>query len=261
MDSDKNSTIQPLYTSLKELGLSDIEANLYTVSLRLGPTPISKLAEQTGVTRPNVYKVIESLQKYGLASFYGKEKYARNFMVESPTIILDKLKEKKNSIEYLNNAVAGSMPDLLALYQQGGKDTKIKVLKGREQFVKIFLQTAEEAQNDSSIEFFGSAQDLMVMSGWDIEKIWIKSRLKKNVSVKSLVPKESESMLTTNGESELREVRVYGGKLPFTTAFQLFGKKMILWQPKAPLAILIEDEYLIAMFRSIFYALWDSKAI
>jgi hypothetical protein len=46
-----------------------------------------------------------------------------------------------------------------------------------------------------------------------------------------------------------------------TTAFQLFGKKMILWQPEAPLAILIEDEYLISMFRTIFYSLWEISSI
>jgi uncharacterized protein YndB with AHSA1/START domain len=50
----------------------------------------------------DVYKVIESLRKHELASFYGKEKYARNFIVESPTVVLDKLKKKKDSIEFFN---------------------------------------------------------------------------------------------------------------------------------------------------------------
>jgi hypothetical protein len=41
------------------------------------------------------------------------------------------------------------------------------------------------------------------------------------------------------------------------TSFQLFANKVIIWQPKAPVAILIEDQYVIAMLKSIFDKLWE----
>ncbi len=253
---DKN---KELYTSLKELGLTILETNLYTVSLELGPVSITEISKHLNISRPNVYKVIDGLHKKGLASFYGKEKYARNFMVESPTVVLEKLREKRKSIEELDNQMVHEMPNLLALYQQGGKDTKIKIIKGREQYIKLFLQTAEESQENGVIEFFGSAEDSLELIGVETEKKWIKMRMKKNVYVRSLVPKESEVVLAINQEEELREVKVYEGGIPYITAFELFGKKMIIWQPKAPLAILIEDEYIVNMFRCIFYSLWDAK--
>lgn len=152
------------------------------------------------------------------------------------------------------------MPDLLALYQQGGKDTKVKIIKGREQYIKLFLQTAEESQENGVIEFFGSAEDSLALIGMETEKKWIKMRLKKNVYVRSLVPKESAPFLIKNQEEELRDVKIYNGEIPFVTAFELFGKKMILWQPKSPLAVLIEDEYIVTMFRSIFYSLWNQNS-
>jgi sugar-specific transcriptional regulator TrmB len=259
MVNSENKEESALYTSLKELGLSDPEANLYAVSLKLGPSSISELAKNVNVSRPNVYKIIEGLQMYGLASFYGKEKYARNFMVESPTIVFEKLQAKKESLNRLGHQIVTELPELLALYQQGGKDTKIKILKGREQYVRVFLQTADETANGGVIEFFGSAEDFIGLTGWDTEKIWIKKRIKKNISVKSLVPPGSVAMLKKNQEDELREVRIYSGNFSFSTAFELFGNKMIVWQPVAPLAVLIEDQYIVSMFRSIFYTLWGKS--
>lgn len=38
----------------------------------------------------------------------------------------------------------------------------------------------------------------------------------------------------------------------FTTSFQIFANKAALWQPKAPLAVLIEDENLIQIFKGAF---------
>jgi sugar-specific transcriptional regulator TrmB len=246
-----------IYIALKELGLTEQEVNLYVISLELGPTSITEISKYLNISRPNVYKVIDALEKRGLASFTGTQKYARNFMVESPTVILDKLRDKRSSIEDLDNEMVHEMPSLLALYQQGSKDSKIKVIKGRDEYAKLFIQTADETEEGGVIEFFGSVADFVNLTGWDIDNKWVKMRLKKNISVKSLIPKESEMLLFKNQKEELREVRTYSGEMPFSTAFELFGKKMILWQPKAPMAILIEDEYLVEMLRSIFYTLWN----
>lgn len=81
MESNTENKNKEIYTSLKELGLTALEINLYTISLELGPTSITELSKHLNISRPNVYKVIDGLHKKGLASFYGKEKYARNFMV------------------------------------------------------------------------------------------------------------------------------------------------------------------------------------
>ncbi len=259
MESTKHTHDQELYTSLKELGLTDLEASLYSISLHLGPSSITEISKHLNISRPNVYKVIEGLRKQGLASFDSKEKYKRDFMVDSPATVIEKLREKRKKIEDLDNQMIHVMPNLLALYQQGGKDTTIKIIKGREQYIKLFLQTAEETQENGVIEFFGSAEKFMDLVGFETEKKWVKMRMKKNISVKSLISKENKEILIKNQEQELREVRIYTEEVPFVTAFELFGKKMILWQPEAPLAVLIEDEYIISMFRSIFYSLWNKN--
>ena len=88
---------QNLYTSLKEIGLTESEANLYITSLSLGPTTIASLAEHLHIPRPNVYKVITGLEEHGLAVFSERKRYARTFMGGPPTVVLEKIRQKRES--------------------------------------------------------------------------------------------------------------------------------------------------------------------
>jgi sugar-specific transcriptional regulator TrmB len=253
---NQNEVIQDLYTALKELGLTNLEIGLYTVSLSLGPSPIKTIAQHMKISRPNVYKIIEGLEKHDLALFSKRKKYARNFSVEAPTKVLELLRkkiERQGNIEYELMSV---MPDLLAKYQQSDAPTKIKVYSTPEEFLIIFHQILDEAKEE--IRFFGSAHDFLEFISWNEEKKWIKKRIKKGLFIKSLLlPSEDTEMVKARGDkNELRETRVFQSTTPFVTSFQLFANKAIIWQPKATLAILIEDEYIVTMLKIIFDNLW-----
>jgi len=256
MDKIKQKEVQDsLYTSLKELGLTDLEINLYSVSLLLGPSPISVIAEHLKISRPNVYKIIKTLENHGLAKFSEKGKYSRTFMVESPTLILDKIRTKKAALGQLDHQIVNQLPDLLALYQQGGKETQIKVIQGKEQYLKIFNQSVEESKQ--AMEFFGSAQDFIGFISWQEENNWIKKRIKKGLLIRSLIlPSSDAEALKSTDSKQLRETRILVTPTTFVTSFQLFANKIIIWQPKTPLAILIEDRYIVDMFKAMFYCLW-----
>src|SRR3989338_6675224 len=129
-----------LYESLLELGLTENERHLYVLSLSLGPTTITKLAEHLGIPRPNVYKVIEGLEKHGLAKFSERKNYLRTFMVEPPTAVTEALRKKRSAIAHLDEKVTGMMPSLLAMYGQGELPTAIKVVQGKEGFINLFHQ-------------------------------------------------------------------------------------------------------------------------
>jgi sugar-specific transcriptional regulator TrmB len=252
----ENNHNQNLYTSLEELGLTVQEINLYSISLKLGPSSISEIAKNMQISRPNVYKVIRSLENHGLARFSDKNKYARNFMVESPGIILEKLRAKKKRIEEINNGFISVLPEFLASYHQGESSTKIKVLQGKELYLKTYYQILEEEKRE--IQYFGSAEDFINFISPHEEDRWRKLRIKKNIPIKVLLlPSETSNQIKNLDDSELRQTKILKGFWPFTTSFQLFSNKVIIWQPKAPLAIFIEDQYIIEMLKSMFYKFWE----
>ena len=245
-----------LYSSLKELGLTDMEADLYIASLSLGPSPIATIADQMKVSRPNIYKIIAGLEKHGLVEISKKKKYARSFMVEPPTAVLEELRKKREIISDLDETVASALPDLLALYHQGETSTKIKIIEGKEQFLKSYFTVLSEAKDEA--QFFGSFTDYIGVTSWDEQREWIKKRFTKGIHIKALLLPSSEAeKIKGKDATELRETRILRGAAPFVTFFQLFANKALVWQPKAPLAVLVEDEYIVAMLRSMFDWMWE----
>ncbi|MBI4272580.1 hypothetical protein HY621_01890 [Candidatus Uhrbacteria bacterium] len=256
----KNELKEILYDSLKELGLTENEIALYLVSLSLGPATITTLAKHMAIPRPNVYKVIGGLEKNGLAYFSERKKYTRTFMVESPRVVRDLLKKNKEELARCDQKIVSSLPDLLTLYKQGELPTSIRILQGKEQFLQLFFQIIEEEKCES--QFFGSAHDFIGFISWQEEREWIRQRMQKDIKLRALLlPSEDAQILQATDAKELRETRTLDCVQPFSTSFQLFANKIILWQPKAPLAVLIEDEYITQMFRSMFEKMWDASKV
>lgn len=244
--------------SLEELGLTPHEIDLYLLSLRLGPTPAAKLAEELNITRPNIYKVIVGLEKHGLAKFSDKKGINKNFMVESPTKIVERLRIKKQTIDTFDTRMMETMPDLLALYQQGELPTSIRIFEGANQFQKLFFQTLDEAREE--MQFFGSAKDFRELVPWTEHKTWVERRQRKGLRIKALFLPSEEIKQIQADKDPLREIRYLKDFSPFQTMFQIYANKMVIWQPKAALAVLIEDQYIIAMFKAMFFALWNTSA-
>lgn len=251
----KTEVKKNLYTSLKELGLAESEVSLYITSLVLGPSTIAALAENLAIPRPNVYKGIAGLERHGLAMFSERKRYARTFVVESPTVVLEKLRQKREKVADLDQSLVGTMPDLLALYHQGETPTKIKVFQGREQFVDAFFSVLDEAKDSY---FLGSAADNINLLSWDTENEWLKEKVKRGIRSKALfLPSEEAEILKSKDREQLRETRILKNTSPFVASFHILANKAFIWQPKAQLVILIEDEFIVQMLRSIFEALWS----
>lgn len=247
---------QSLYKPLKELGLTEHEILLYSASLALGPVSIAKLAENTAITRPNVYKLMEGLEKHGLANFSYQKHRKKTFMVEPPTNIAQLIKKKREDLQNLDHQIKSLMPDLLSLYKQGELPSSIQIIEDKAAFEKAHRDILDETKDVS--EFFGSAEDFITFISWQKEKEWIKERLKRKLFIRILsLPGKNAEILNSKDKEELRETRILKTGKPFNSSFQLYGNKVIMWQPNAPLAILISDEYITKMLKSIFYMLWD----
>jgi len=248
-----------LYKSIRELGLTDQEINLYTISLSLGPSPISTLARHIAISRPNVYKLIDGLEKHGLARIYEKGKFSRKFVVEPPTIVLEKIREKKKKMAELDNEVASGLPELLAMYQQGQIPSKIKILQGKEQYINVYKKSLEESKGE--IKYIGAAEEFINFVGMEFDLKWRKERIRKNIFMKILVlPSVVTEQTKVDDAKEKRETRVLEGNWPKEASFLIFANKVVVWQLKTPLSILIEDQYIVEMLKSMFDWMWERSA-
>ncbi|MDO8490332.1 MAG: helix-turn-helix domain-containing protein [bacterium] len=254
----KNELHQNLSGSLKELGLSDSEANLYIISLSIGPASIATLAKHLSISRPNVYKVIMELEKHGLAKYSENKRWGRTFIVEPPAVLVHKVREKRDSLGKMDGFLTSLMPDLNALYHQGETATKIKILEGKD-WVRYWMEMMEQNGKEELI-YFGSIDDFIGYIGWDGLAELTRERMRKGVVLKTLLlPGEKTREIMKRPAEEIRDIRLLDGASPFVTSFQIFLGKVLIWQPKAPLAVLIEDQYIVEMLRSMFNLLWEKS--
>lgn len=244
---------------LVEFGLTEHERNLYSLSLLLGPTSTAALAEHLHITRSNVYKVIAGLEAHGLAQFSAKGGYNKTFTVESPSVVLDLLRKKQERLAQSSKQFIDEIPHLLALYKQGEAATKVKVLQGKSAFLQTFGRVVEEAKDE--VCFFGSFQDFLKYITHDAGLEHIKIRSERGIFSRALLlPDEEAKKVALRDAEELRETRFYQAKKPFVTSFYIFANKVAFWQPKTPVAVLIEDAYIVAMVQDMFDRLWEGAA-
>lgn len=247
-----------LYSSLRELGLTEQETALYALSLAMGPASLAALSKGLGISRPNIYKLIQGLERKGLARFSERKRYARTFVVEPPTTVRELLRKKREALATYDQDIVGALPDLLAMYRQGGAATQVQVLEGRDQFLKLFYQILDEAKGTT--EFLGSAKDFIGFISWAEERRWIAARVRKGIKINALLLASPDTAtLKAKDTAELRETRVLRGVAPFVTGIQLFANKVVLWQPKTPIAIVITDEYIVGMLRALFNSFWQQS--
>lgn len=242
---------------LRELHLAPLDIELYLTSLRLGPVSIATLAAELKVARPNIYKVIASLETHGLASFSEQKGLRKTFSVEPPTKLTELTEARQRAITQQQEELSRAMPDLLALYQQGELPTSIKVFEGATQFERLFFQMLDEAGRE--FQFFGSATDFIEHISKEKHARWMESRKRRGIRVQALFLPDPSAQSIATDQDPLRMVRYLSKATPFVPSFFLFANKLVIWQPKAPLALMIQDQYIVAMMRSMFQLLWEQS--
>ena len=101
--------------SLKRIGLSEAEIKVYLSLLKLGKANVTKLAEESGVHRTNIYSILDKLKEMGLVSYFNEDNKMK-FKVTDVKNLLNYTKESEEAISSL-------IPDLKEI-QETDKEKK-----------------------------------------------------------------------------------------------------------------------------------------
>lgn len=177
-------------------------------------------------------------------------------MVESPKRVRELLQDKQKSVSERDDRVLSAMPDLLAIFHQGELPTNVRIFQGEAEYLDAFFTILEEEKNE--VLFFGSTEDFVGFLSEENRNKWIKLRIEKKIRARTLaLPSKMASELEKRNKEELREIRFLDSN-PFSSSFQVYANKVIIWQPKGPIALLIEDQYIVQMLKAMFEMLWKS---
>lgn len=118
-----------MITSLEQLGLSEKQAKAYLACLRLGPSPVRKIAQETGLNRGTSYDLLRYLMEKGLVSYYHKDKH-KYFVAEDPKNLQELIVDQEEDLEKARQEAEKIIPELKSIYDNAGDKPVVKYYEG-----------------------------------------------------------------------------------------------------------------------------------
>lgn len=230
-------------SSLKEAGLTENEAKIYTALLEIGPKTASTLSKRTGLHRRVIYDTTERLIQKGVIG-YILENNKKVFQATNPKKIMEILKEKEKNLEK-------DMQDMLALFNQEKDKTKHETnfYKGIEGLKAIFEDQIAEKQEILILGASPLAYEML-----DVYFHWFDKRRQENkIKTKIIFAKTDKKY-----HLPLAEIKYLPEKYSSNMSINIYADKVaiVLWKKEKPLAILIKDQEIAEGYKKQFELMW-----
>lgn len=115
--------------TLRQLGFSEKEANIYLYLVNNQPQTAAELARSLGESRTNIYMVLEKLVQRGVIANDDNEP-VRRFAAVDPSSLRNLLKDKQREVILAKQALDTALPDLITSFNLGQQRPGVVYLEG-----------------------------------------------------------------------------------------------------------------------------------
>lgn len=237
---------------LIDAGLEEKEAAVYAAILELGEATIAQITKKSAVKRSTVYEMLELLKKKSLVS-QTRNKKRPIFLAENPKKLLERLEEKKKTLEQ-------SMPEILSMMNLLDKKPKIRYFEGLSGVREVFEDTLEYADEEILTLFPYPYINLGEEYFW---KHYLPTRVEKRIWARAIVPDSVENRKFANEmkDKAITKTRFVGDKAfsKFDLEIKIYGKSKVgIISYAEDLGIIIESKKIFDGLKAIFETLWNS---
>jgi sugar-specific transcriptional regulator TrmB len=225
---------------LERAGLSKGEIEIYLVLLKLGSSLVSKIAQETGLHRTNVYDTLEKLREKGLVSYVIKEN-RKYYSASNPDKLLDYIKEREMEIESI-------LPELKGYLNIPRSESIVEVYKGKEGLKAVLKDILKEGKDYAVLEEEGYIQKVLPHFYPQFNAQLNKSKIKVRV-----LTKDTKNI----AKRTLMQIRSLPEFISFPSATAIYENKVAIFVWDEPYhAILIKSKQVADSYRGFFEALW-----
>ncbi len=121
---------------LKEIGLSEKEAEVYIALLQGDSFSVIEIAKITKIKRSTIYPLIKSLSKKGLVSETTSNKKT-NYQAEPPERLETYVEEQKLVLEENSKKLKDIIPQFKSIQRQTGERPVVKYFEGKEGIMSV----------------------------------------------------------------------------------------------------------------------------
>lgn len=235
---------------LEQLGLTNMEAKAYDLSLELGAFAASILASRLGIPRTTARYICESLVQKKLMT-ETKKANTKIFVAENPTKLYSILYAEQENLDRKKNQLAITIKELQEKYNPKAKLPKITFYEGIDGIERL----ANEMISRQSDLFSFSAGDYFLLKQPElIEKFRSKS-IKKYKNVYVFRAPKYKQLHKDNTQSIHRYFR-FIEELKIDIQITEDRLSIISLENSSPMGILITHQDIVNGFKQIFSELW-----
>ncbi len=226
---------------LKEFGLTNGEIKVYLSLLKLGPSTVNKIRQDTKIHRTTIYDFLERLINLGLASCLIREN-AKCYQASNPDKFIDIEREKEEKIKRI-------IPSLKELSKIRDEDVSVKVYSGEEGVKNLLNDILEQKEN-------------LVAFGIDESKFQEKfpflmdNYFKKEQEIGTKERVLTKKRVSFTFQKENVEYRYIPEKYFNPTPTMIYGNKLafVIWVPLT--VVIIKNKDLAEGYKKHFEMLW-----
>lgn len=226
---------------LKQIGLSDGEAETYLIVLKLNEALASDVAKRSRISRPHIYDNLNKLVKKSLVTYVIKNN-KKYFKVVEPIKLLDYLKEKEENLKTI-------MPDLQELYKPLEMKTKIEVYEGAEGAKSVLNDILKTRKN---IVAFGASDRIrQYLPDFFVER-YLREREKRKITARQLFSEKTKVL-----ETKASIFRILPKEFSSPSTTVVYGDKVTIWVwAEIPTIMMIENKGVAKSYRDQFELMW-----
>ncbi len=236
---------------LKEIGLSEEEAQVYLSALSLGQTTILKLSKATNIKRTTVYGIVDTLKEKGLMRIELKG-LKQLYVAENPERLEIMLERRKDDFSKI-------LPKFQALYNLKGAESVIKYYTGIKTMQDIYRDTLKEIR---------PREDYLVITNQEkwynldpkFALNYIEERAKLPIKTRLLfqdseIAREHKKLERNFNE----EIKILPSGEPLNVDTILLPDKMITFELTPPyMTVVIENRSIVSLHKEMFEIIWRS---
>jgi predicted transcriptional regulator len=147
---------------LEEIGLSELQAQVYMYLLEKGPTSPPALTKALKITRTNAYKVLDQLFEYRLVKRSEIQKKLI-YQAEDPIALSSLVAQERNRVLALEKNTKAALKQLRLAYQKHNVVTDVQTYQGSEAVKSLFVH---QASIKEPIYFIKCRADILAL-GYD----------------------------------------------------------------------------------------------
>lgn len=239
------------YPILTDLGLSRKEADTYETLLRLGPSTISKLVENTPYKRGDMYNILAGLEGFELIQQNDKV-----YSPVHPSKLESLVYEQEKEVEQTKKGLQAVLSNLVGSYHLHSNRPGVQFFEGKQGFQHAL------ADSLTATECIYTFIDVVSVSKYvdDINKRYAKKRKKlgKDKKILMLDSQEARAYMRGIGTDHTTTRFLPRNMNPFRTGLQIYDNKIAYFTLRQDniMSVIIEDKDIYDLHRSLFDFLW-----